>query len=185
MEALRSIDPKHLLTLPVVEWGKGILERFGLSGNGVLSRALIEERQLFEEVRGKRILRRALVGVEGHKVWALTDRKMGRFYGQARWGRQIVGGRKTPPHGRYEIWSQVVLQPNADSRTFIFFAADVTFLDEAEWRNRRFFEEAVIEAVRKPIRLTTYVMDFRAGNNWSNPHWRGTEITHLLQNYPL
>lgn len=173
METLiRSIDPRQLLILPIVAWGR----------NGALPRSLIEERRLYEQARGARILRRIFAGVKGHKIWSVENRRMNppRFYGLGRSERQIVGGRKTPPYGRYEIWSQVELQPNADSRIFIIFAADMTILDEAEWRNRKIFQEVAREAVKRPARMATYVMDFSAENNWNNPYWEGINVTHLL-----
>ena len=179
MEALiRSIDPRQLLTFPLVDW-----IRLVLNGNGrtALARNLIEERKLYKEARGEHILRRAYVGIKGYRIWSVENRTMNppQFCGLGRAKRQIVGGRNTPSYGRYEIWSQVELQPNADSRTFTIHAADVTLLDEPEWRKRKNFEEAVMEAVRKPAKFTTYVMDHLAGNDWSNPYWIGTDITHL------
>lgn len=164
----------------LVDFGRAVLDRWGR--NGIVPRTLIEERQLYQEVRGKWILTRVLVGIEGHKIWSVEDRRMNppRFFGLARWAREIVGGRKTPDYGCYEIWSQVELQPNADTRTFTIFAADMTILDEAEWRNRKILQEVAREAVRRPAKFTTYVMDFLDGNDWSNPYWEGTDITHLL-----
>jgi len=178
MEALKIVGLKYLITLPGVEWGRELLDAW--VGDGVLSGTFIEERQMYKEARGDCILRKGMVDIEDHKVWSVVDRGIRRFYGLSRWAREVVGGGKTPNYGRYEIWSQFELQPNADMRTFTIFAADETDLCEAEWRNRKKFEEAIMEAVRRPAIYTTYVMEYLAGNKWTNPYWQGTDITHLF-----
>lgn len=161
----------------LVDFGKAVLDRVG--GNGVIPISLIEERLMWEEARAERILRRVLVGVAGHKIWSVADLRMKWFYGLARWERQIVGGRETPDYGFYEIWSQVSLEPNAGTRILIISGEDEIHLDESEWGNRKICEQALREIVTRPAKMTTHAMDFFAGNNWSNPYWQGTDITHL------
>lgn len=183
MEILaRSIDPRQLLVPPLVDWGRSVLDRFALERRRVQIRNLVEEKQLYNEARVGRILRKVFVGVEDYKIQTIEDRRANpsRFHGQTRWHRQIVGGRKTPDYGHYEIWSQVLIEPNASTRILIISGEDEIYLNESEWRNRKICEQALRETVKRPATMATYVLDFSAENNWNNPYWEGINVTHLL-----